>query len=99
MLARGLSVLRCFRPGEPELQLSEIARRADMPKATAHRIISELVEEGMLERGERGLRLGVALFALGARVPRQLTLRSRDCFGRPVSCGDVVRGGPAGPVD
>ncbi|MFD8416537.1 IclR family transcriptional regulator [Streptomyces sp. NPDC059650] len=76
MLARGLSVLRCFRPGEPELQLSEIARRADMPKATAHRIISELVDEGMLERGERGLRLGVALFALGARVPRQLKLRS-----------------------
>ncbi|QEU77761.1 IclR family transcriptional regulator [Streptomyces subrutilus] len=76
MLARGLSVLRCFRPGEPELQLSEIARRADMPKATAHRIISELVEEGMLERGEKGLRLGVALFMLGARVPRQLKLRS-----------------------
>lgn len=46
-----------------------------MPKATAHRIIAELVEEGMLERSERGLRLGVALFALGARVPRQLKLR------------------------
>ncbi|MFE3578256.1 helix-turn-helix domain-containing protein [Streptomyces vinaceus] len=75
MLSRGLSVLRCFRPGEPELQLSEIARRADMPKATAHRIIAELVDEGMLERGERGLRLGVALFALGTRVPRQLKLR------------------------
>ncbi|MEU8778405.1 helix-turn-helix domain-containing protein [Streptomyces sp. NPDC048606] len=75
MLARGLSILRCFRPGEPELQLSEIARRADIPKATAHRIIAELVEEGMLERGERGLRLGVALFTLGTRVPRQLKLR------------------------
>ncbi|MEK8173302.1 hypothetical protein NKH77_43650 [Streptomyces sp. M19] len=46
-----------------------------MPKATAHRIISELVKEGMLERGERGLRLGVGLFMLGARVPRQLVLR------------------------
>lgn len=29
----------------------------------------------MLERGEKGLRLGVALFVLGARVPRQLKLR------------------------
>ncbi|MCX4825195.1 helix-turn-helix domain-containing protein [Streptomyces sp. NBC_01142] len=75
MLARGLSILRCFRPGEPELPLSEIARRADMPKATAHRIITELVEKGMLERGEKGLRLGVALFVLGAQVPRQLELR------------------------
>ncbi|MFI9202517.1 IclR family transcriptional regulator [Streptomyces sp. NPDC053048] len=75
MLARGLSVLRCFRAGEPEIPLSEIARRADMPKATAHRIIAELLEEGMLERGEKGLRLGVALFVLGARAPRQLKLR------------------------
>ncbi|GAA2264986.1 hypothetical protein GCM10010145_43560 [Streptomyces ruber] len=76
MLARGLGVLRAFRPGEPELPLSEIARRADMPKATAHRIITELVKEGMLERGEKGLRLGMGLFMLGARVPRQLMLRT-----------------------
>ncbi|MGW3012892.1 IclR family transcriptional regulator [Streptomyces sp. NPDC001219] len=75
MLARGFSVLRCFRTGEHELPLSEIARRADMPKATAHRIIAELVDEGMLERSEKGLRLGVALFMLGARVPRQLKFR------------------------
>jgi DNA-binding IclR family transcriptional regulator len=75
MLARGLGVLRAFRPGEPELPLSEIARRADMPKATAHRIIAELVREGMLERGEKGLRLGMGLFLLGARVSRQLMLR------------------------
>lgn len=46
-----------------------------MPKATAHRIIAELVDEGMLERGERGLRLGLALFVLGTRVPRQLKFR------------------------
>ncbi|MFH8977934.1 helix-turn-helix domain-containing protein [Streptomyces sp. NPDC017890] len=75
MLARGLGVLRAFRPSEPELPLSEIARRADMPKATAHRITTELVKEGMLERGEKGLRLGMGLFMLGARVPRQLMLR------------------------
>ncbi|MFD5539319.1 helix-turn-helix domain-containing protein [Streptomyces sp. NPDC127079] len=75
MLARALGVLRTFQPGEPELPLSEIARRADMPKATAHRITTELVTEGILERGEKGLRLGVGLFLLGARVPRQLVLR------------------------
>lgn len=46
-----------------------------MPKATAHRIITELVSEGILERGEKGLRLGVALFMLGAQVPRQIRLR------------------------
>lgn len=75
MLARGLSILRCFRPYERELPLSELARRADMPKATAHRIVAELLKERMLERGENGLRLGVSLFVLGARVPRQMELR------------------------
>ncbi|MGJ5830699.1 helix-turn-helix domain-containing protein [Streptomyces ossamyceticus] len=75
MLARGLSILRCFRPHERELPLSELARRADMPKATAHRIVAELLKERMLERGENGLRLGVSLFVLGARVPRQMELR------------------------
>ncbi|MFF7857914.1 helix-turn-helix domain-containing protein [Streptomyces sp. NPDC007904] len=75
MLARGLSILRCFRPHERELTLSELARRADMPKATAHRIVAELLRERMLERGENGLRLGVSLFVLGARVPRQMELR------------------------
>ncbi|MFI6284809.1 IclR family transcriptional regulator [Streptomyces sp. NPDC051018] len=75
MLARGLSILHSFRPGESELTLSEIARRTALPKATAHRLISELVDAGMLERAERGLRLGLNLFALGTRVPRQRIVR------------------------
>ncbi|MCF3141696.1 helix-turn-helix domain-containing protein [Streptomyces platensis] len=74
MLSRGLSILNCFRPGDFELALSELARRADMPKPTAHRLIAELVDAGMLERGERGLRLGLSLFTLGTRVPRQRML-------------------------
>ncbi|MEU6298717.1 IclR family transcriptional regulator [Streptomyces erythrochromogenes] len=74
MLSRGLSILNCFRPGETELALSELARRADLPKPTAHRLIAELVDEGMLERGDRGLRLGLGLFTLGTRVPRQRML-------------------------
>ncbi|MFD0266199.1 IclR family transcriptional regulator [Streptomyces sp. NPDC127106] len=74
MLARGLAILNCFRPGESELALSELARRADLPKPTAHRLIAELVDAGMLERGDRGLRLGLSLFTLGTRVPRQRLL-------------------------
>ncbi|MER5717412.1 helix-turn-helix domain-containing protein [Streptomyces sp. NPDC002132] len=74
MLSRGLAILNCFRPGESELALSELARRADLPKPTAHRLIAELVDAGMLERGDRGLRLGLSLFTLGTRVPRQRML-------------------------
>ncbi|SDF99493.1 DNA-binding transcriptional regulator, IclR family [Sinosporangium album] len=75
MLSRGLSILRSFRADEVELTLSEIARRTDLPKATAHRLIGELVDAGMLERAERGLRLGLNLFALGTRVPRHRIMR------------------------
>lgn len=74
MLSRGLSILTCFRPGDFELALSELARRAELPKPTAHRLIAELVDAGMLERGDRGLRLGLSLFTLGTRVPRQRML-------------------------
>ncbi|MFE7812865.1 IclR family transcriptional regulator [Streptomyces sp. NPDC057433] len=77
MIERGLCILRCFCPGEQDLPLSEIARRADMPKTTAHRIIAELVRGGMLERGEKGVRLGIGLFMLAARgAPHQFTLRN-----------------------
>ncbi|GAB3466666.1 hypothetical protein GCM10027436_80720 [Actinophytocola sediminis] len=74
MLERGLSILRCFRPGEQDLPLTEIARRADLPKTTAHRIVAELVRGDMLERSNRGLRLGRGLFMLAVRVPHQVTL-------------------------
>ncbi|QXJ25708.1 helix-turn-helix domain-containing protein [Actinomadura graeca] len=84
MLSRGLSILNCFHPGECELALSELARRADLPKPTAHRLIAELVDAGMLERGDRGLRLGFNLFILGIRVPRPRMIRelSRPCLER-----------------
>ncbi|MFI7301497.1 IclR family transcriptional regulator [Streptomyces sp. NPDC050121] len=76
MLARGLGILRVFRAGESELTFSDISRRANMPKATAHRIIAELVSEGMLERSEKGFRLGMGLFMLGARVHPHMILRN-----------------------
>lgn len=75
MLTRGLAILSVFRTGDTELTLAELSRRAGLPKPTAHRLVAELVERGVLERGVRGVRLGQQLFALGSRVPRQRLLR------------------------
>ncbi|MEU9350759.1 helix-turn-helix domain-containing protein [Streptomyces griseoloalbus] len=74
-LTRGLTLLHAFRPQDNEVQLSELARRTGLPKPTVHRLIKELVDQGFLERGRRGLRLGHTLFLLGSRAPQHQLLR------------------------
>ncbi|MFF8098462.1 IclR family transcriptional regulator [Streptomyces sp. NPDC016640] len=74
-LTRGLTLLNAFRPQDNEVQLSELARRTGLPKPTVHRLIKELVDQGFLERGRRGLRLGHMLFLLGSRAPQHQLLR------------------------
>lgn len=58
-------VLQAFDRGQPLLSMSELARRAGLPKTTTHRIVSELVQGGLLERSESGIQLSVKLFELG----------------------------------
>lgn len=74
-LSRGLTLLKSFRAQDDEVPMSEIARRTSLPKPTVHRLIKELVEEGFLERGPNGLRLGHVLFLLGSRTPGYQMLR------------------------
>jgi len=57
------------------LSLSELARRAKLPKATAFRLVNQLVVLGALERNGDGYELGVRLFEFGSMVGRQRRLR------------------------
>lgn len=75
VLGRANSLLGCFTPFDKDVTLSELARRSGLPKATAHRLSSEMVELGLLERGSGGLHLGVRLFELGWLAPRPRTVR------------------------
>ena len=50
MLERGVHVLQAFRPTGNPMSMSEIARRTGLPKTTAHRLIEELTDLGLLER-------------------------------------------------
>jgi DNA-binding IclR family transcriptional regulator len=60
-----------------ELSLTEIARRADLPVSTAHRLLGEWVAWGGIVRGEDGLyRVGMRLWKLGVRAPTARRLRS-----------------------
>ncbi|KXF56458.1 hypothetical protein AXA44_34520 [Rhodococcus sp. SC4] len=49
------------------MTLRELARAADLPKSTTHRLASTLVELGGLIRVEDGYRLGARMYAIGAR--------------------------------
>jgi DNA-binding IclR family transcriptional regulator len=63
-------VLECFSLEEPRLPLSEIARRAQLPLSTTHRILATLREEGVAaQEGEGDLyRLGLKVLELGSVV-------------------------------
>lgn len=74
-LARGLSLLELFSPDERELTVNEMARRSGIPKSTTHRLVGDLLAWGALERGQRGVRLGVRMFELGNLVPDHARLR------------------------
>ena len=55
-LERGLAVIRAFGPDDPELTLSDVARRTGLTRAAARRFLITLVE--------------VALFTIGLLVWR-----------------------------
>jgi IclR family KDG regulon transcriptional repressor len=74
---RALQILSCFDDQHQERGISEIAQAVDLHKATAHRIVTTLVNYGYLERAEDGqkYRLGLVLPELGFKVIRRMDLR------------------------
>lgn len=55
--------------------ISELAARSGMAKGTVHRLVIQLLEEGIVERTDDArLVLGVRLFELGSSVPLPRTL-------------------------
>lgn len=67
--ARALAILSAFEQGRSQLSLSDIARRAHLPVSTAHRLVTELVEWGALERTRNRYVIGHRLWKLGLLAP------------------------------
>ena len=65
-LAKGLAVIRAFSRDHAALSLSEIARSARIPAATARRCLLTLEELGYITRNGRDFLLRPKVLELGA---------------------------------
>jgi DNA-binding IclR family transcriptional regulator len=73
---KSLALLGAFDADHRELTLSELARRADVPLTTAHRLVGELAAWGALARGRYGgYVIGQRLWDLGLLAPEPTGLR------------------------
>src|SRR5690606_20725200 len=73
-LARGLAVIRAFDAGSPELTLSEVARKTDLPRAAARRFLHTLVELGYVRTDGRRFALTPRVLELGYAYLSSLSL-------------------------
>lgn len=75
-LARAVRILESFTPDDPELTVTEVARRSGLHVATASRIVGQLVEQGLLSRGpDREVRIGIRMWELASRAAPTRSLR------------------------
>ncbi|NLU71035.1 IclR family transcriptional regulator [Streptomyces sp. HNM0574] len=74
--SRVLAVLETFDVTHQQLTLTEIARRAELPVATVHRLLSELERWRAVERGADGrYRIGLRLWEVGSLASARMQLR------------------------
>lgn len=66
---------RASEQGEPVMRLSQVATATGLPLTTTHRICTDLVAQGFIDRAGHGLQLGTRLFELGEHVPRKRRVR------------------------
>jgi DNA-binding IclR family transcriptional regulator len=68
VLGKASALLFAFQPDEAHLSLATLAARTGIAKPSVHRIAGDLVALRLLEKDDRGYRLGGRLFELGMRA-------------------------------
>ncbi|MGW1990238.1 IclR family transcriptional regulator [Embleya sp. NPDC001921] len=74
VLWKAFRVLGVFSHSRRVLTLAQIVRRSGLPKSTAHRVLTMLLEVGAVEQHSDGYRMGLRMFSLGA-LPPEVALR------------------------
>lgn len=67
-------VLNAFTPEDDALSTAEIARRAGLPPATAHRVCGDMVRVGWLDQRPGGYTVGSRLWEITNRASRRTKL-------------------------
>lgn len=76
VINRVIRLLAAFRDESPAMSLRQLARMAELPISTAHRLAAELEVEGLLVRDDAGkLRHGYRLWEIASRGSRASSLR------------------------
>ncbi|WP_019930634.1 IclR family transcriptional regulator [Nocardia sp. BMG111209] len=76
VLERVVRIFEAFDTETPAITVTELARRAGLPPATASRLVGELVGYGWLRRdADRRVRIGVRMWELAVRASPTLGLR------------------------
>ncbi|MCF7550640.1 IclR family transcriptional regulator [Pseudonocardia sp. WMMC193] len=75
VVGRAFGLLAAFQPTDGALSLSELARRTGLSKATVHRLVHQMAEQGAVEISAEGVRVGTRLFELGQLAARPRSLR------------------------
>ncbi|WP_137875848.1 IclR family transcriptional regulator [Rhodococcus sp. Q] len=68
VLGKAMVVLSAFTADDHGVGFAELQRRTGLPKATLHRLLTELVAVRLLDRDDSRYRLGRQLFELGMRA-------------------------------
>jgi len=83
-------VLDLFTAQRPEWRMTEIARALDMPKSSAHSLVSTLADVGLLATTESGrYRLGWNLLSLSERMQASLDFRTHALTPMQALAGKV----------
>jgi DNA-binding IclR family transcriptional regulator len=108
-LARGFDVLQAVGARADGATVAEVCSDTGLDRAVVHRLLTTLVERGMVVRdgASRRFRLGVALVELGGQATRQLdvrraaqaSLRTLTDGTQESTCLTVRHGGDAVVVD
>lgn len=73
-LARGLDVIKAFRPGRPTMTLSEVAAEAGLARPTARRFLLTLQQLGYVRADPSGFALTPRVLELGTAYVESLAL-------------------------